>query len=63
MNDKHGRPTPRFTRRDVFKASAGAAAVIGAAGLPVLVTGTPALADNGHGVDTATVAAAYASSR
>jgi sugar phosphate isomerase/epimerase len=54
MKDKHGRRTPGFTRRDVFKASAGAAAVLGAAGLPVLATGTPALADDhgrggGHG--------------
>jgi len=54
MKDKHDRGTSRFNRRDVFKASAGAAAVLGAAGLPVLATGTPALADNrgrggGHG--------------
>jgi len=40
----------RFTRRDVFAASAGAAAVLGAAGLPVLATATPALAsEDGHG--------------
>jgi sugar phosphate isomerase/epimerase len=39
----------RMTRRDVFKASAGAAAVLGAAGLPVLATATPALATGGHG--------------
>ena len=36
---------PRFNRRDVFKASAGAAAVLGAAGLPVIATAGPALAD------------------
>ncbi|ONI87421.1 Tat (twin-arginine translocation) pathway signal sequence [Actinosynnema sp. ALI-1.44] len=35
----------RFTRRDVFTASASAAAVLGAAGLPILATATPALAD------------------
>jgi sugar phosphate isomerase/epimerase len=40
----------RFSRRDVFAASAGAAAVLGAAGLPVLATATPALAsEDGHG--------------
>lgn len=54
MSDQHDRRTTRFNRRDVFKASAGAAAVLGAAGLPILATGTPALADdngrkNGHG--------------
>ena len=37
----------RFTRRDVFKASAGAAAVLGAAGLPIIATAGPALADYG----------------
>jgi sugar phosphate isomerase/epimerase len=44
---------PRFTRRDVFRASAGAAAVLGAAGLPVLATATPAFATpagGGHGL-------------
>ena len=35
----------RFTRRDVFKASAGAATVLGAAGLPIIATGVPALAE------------------
>ncbi|MCT2581938.1 sugar phosphate isomerase/epimerase family protein [Actinophytocola gossypii] len=40
-----------FTRRDVFRASAGAAAVLGAAGLPVLATATPALAERGRGHD------------
>jgi len=53
MDDNQHRRKP-FTRRDVFRASAGAAAVLGAAGLPVLATGTPALAatgggDHGHG--------------
>lgn len=51
MSDKHDRRTSRFTRRDVFKASAGAAAVLGAAGLPVLATGTPALADDNGRTD------------
>jgi sugar phosphate isomerase/epimerase len=37
-----------FTRRDVFKASATTAAVLGAAGLPVLATATPALATDDH---------------
>ncbi|MBP2326183.1 sugar phosphate isomerase/epimerase [Kibdelosporangium banguiense] len=47
MDDNKNR---RFTRRDVFTASAGAAAVIGAAGLPVLATATPAFAtDQRHG--------------
>jgi sugar phosphate isomerase/epimerase len=41
MDDKQQK---RFTRRDVFTASAGAAAVLGAAGLPVLATATPAFA-------------------
>jgi sugar phosphate isomerase/epimerase len=42
---------PRFTRRDVVRASAGAAAVLGAAGLPVLATAIPAFAtpDSGGG--------------
>jgi hypothetical protein len=35
-----------FTRRDVFKASAGAAAVLAAAGAPIIATAGPALADN-----------------
>jgi sugar phosphate isomerase/epimerase len=53
MDEKQSRHLhkPRFTRRDVFKASAGAAAVLGAAGLPILATGMPALAetrDNNH---------------
>jgi sugar phosphate isomerase/epimerase len=49
MSDMQDRRTSRFTRRDVFKASAGAAAVLGAAGLPILATGTPALADDDNG--------------
>jgi sugar phosphate isomerase/epimerase len=36
---------PRLSRRSLLAASAGAAAVIGAAGLPVLQTGKPALGD------------------
>ncbi len=48
MVDNHPR-NPRFTRRNVFKASAGAAAVLGAAGLPVIATGTPAFAADGGG--------------
>jgi sugar phosphate isomerase/epimerase len=47
MDGKQSRPSA-FTRRDVFTASAGAAAVLGAAGLPVLATATPALADGDH---------------
>lgn len=43
MDDNHD--SSRFTRRDVFKASAGAAAVLGAAGLPVIATAGPALAE------------------
>lgn len=35
----------RLSRRSLLAASAGAAAALGAAGLPVLATGTPALAD------------------
>jgi sugar phosphate isomerase/epimerase len=38
-------PTPALTRRRVLAASAGAAAVLGAAGLPVLQTTAPALGD------------------
>src|SRR4051812_47552670 len=34
-------PTGRLSRRSLLAASAGAAAAIGAAGLPVLATGTP----------------------
>jgi sugar phosphate isomerase/epimerase len=34
-----------FTRRDVFKASAGAAAVLAAAGAPIIATAGPAFAD------------------
>ncbi|MPZ82545.1 MAG: TIM barrel protein [Actinophytocola sp.] len=57
MDDNHRREradspetTPaRLTRRDVFTASAGAAALLGAAGLPVLATATPALASTGGG--------------
>jgi sugar phosphate isomerase/epimerase len=37
--------TPRLSRRAVLAASAGAAAAIGAAGLPVLQTGKPAIGD------------------
>ncbi len=53
MDDNQRRPSDeqapvRFTRRDVFTASAGAAAMLGAAGLPVLATATPALADSDH---------------
>jgi sugar phosphate isomerase/epimerase len=47
MSDKQDGRKSGFTRRDVFKASAGAAAVLGAAGLPILATGTPALATTG----------------
>ncbi len=36
----------RFTRRDVFKASASAAAVLAAAGAPIIATAGPALADD-----------------
>lgn len=36
-----------MTRRNILAASAGAAAALGAAGLPVLSTGTPAIADGG----------------
>lgn len=35
-----------FTRRDVFKASAGAAAALAAAGAPIIATAGPALADS-----------------
>ena len=35
--------TPRLSRRNLLAASAGAAAVLGAAGLPVLQTGKPAI--------------------
>jgi sugar phosphate isomerase/epimerase len=49
MDDNQHRP--RFTRRDVFTASAGAAAAIGAAGLPVLATATPAFATDNHDRD------------
>src|SRR5690242_10447462 len=41
-----------YTRRDVFKASAGAAAALAAAGAPIIATAGPALADTqgrGHG--------------
>ncbi|MEO3773620.1 sugar phosphate isomerase/epimerase [Micromonospora sp. B9E7] len=41
-------PTSRLSRRSLLAASAGAAAAIGAAGLPVLATGTPALANPGN---------------
>lgn len=41
-------PTGRLSRRSLLAASAGAAAAIGAAGLPVLATGTPALANPGN---------------
>ena len=37
--------TPRLSRRQVLAVSAGAAAAIGAAGLPVLQTGRPAIGD------------------
>lgn len=47
--DENQSRSASFTRRDVFRASAGAAAVLGAAGLPVLATGTPALATPGTG--------------
>nr|WP_042180606.1 sugar phosphate isomerase/epimerase [Kibdelosporangium sp. MJ126-NF4]CEL14474.1 FIG01124897: hypothetical protein [Kibdelosporangium sp. MJ126-NF4]CTQ88839.1 FIG01124897: hypothetical protein [Kibdelosporangium sp. MJ126-NF4] len=49
MEDKQSK---RFTRRDVFTASASAAAVLGAAGLPMLTTATPALADSDSDSDS-----------
>ncbi|MEV4315646.1 TIM barrel protein [Actinocrispum sp. NPDC049592] len=49
MDEQH-RQSSSFTRRDVFRASAATAAALGAAGLPVLATATPAFAtgDGGH---------------
>ncbi|MEV0733113.1 TIM barrel protein [Polymorphospora sp. NPDC050346] len=38
-----GRPNPQLTRRRILTASAGAAAALGAAGLPILQTATPAI--------------------
>lgn len=49
MSEEQARRGSGFSRRDVFKASAGAAAVLGAAGLPIIATGTPAMADGGYG--------------
>ncbi|MBO4210376.1 TIM barrel protein [Micromonospora echinofusca] len=40
------RTAKQLTRRSILAASAGAAAALGAAGLPVLATGTPALAES-----------------
>src|SRR5687768_16853289 len=50
MEDNQDRS--RFTRRDVFRASASAATVLGAAGLPVIATAGPALAENQDGNQT-----------
>ncbi|ROO61685.1 sugar phosphate isomerase/epimerase [Micromonospora sp. Llam0] len=44
-------PNPALTRRNILAASAGAAAVLGAAGLPVLQTSRPARAGGGWSVD------------
>jgi sugar phosphate isomerase/epimerase len=50
MPDKEEQAPATFTRRSVLAASAGAAAALGAAGLPILATGTPAFANgDGHG--------------
>ncbi|MBB6567273.1 sugar phosphate isomerase/epimerase [Kribbella sandramycini] len=52
MHEKEEQTPARFSRRNVLTASATAAAALGAAGLPVLATGTPAFAtggDHGHG--------------
>lgn len=48
MDESHrrtGQPNPALTRRRILAAAAGAAAVLGAAGLPVLQTSRPANAD------------------
>src|SRR4051794_1990748 len=49
MDEQHRQTS--FTRRDVFKASAATAAALGAAGLPVLATATPAFATGDGGYD------------
>lgn len=50
-NGELSAPNPALTRRKILAASAGAAAVLGAAGLPVLQTNRPARAAGGWSVD------------
>ncbi|WP_405056469.1 sugar phosphate isomerase/epimerase [Kribbella sp. NBC_01505] len=50
MHDNEEQAPAGFTRRNVLRASASAAAALGAAGLPIVATGAPAFATGGgHG--------------